>query len=200
MPPKRTPPDNPGGSADRFQRRENRDAVRESQEDAHDAAGGSAAAASSGNAAAISSGGDDDGVARRAEERARRAALLQHEVEEADADFNELVAKLSSLDDLFRNQLEEGRSLSDQAYARKMANVDKLHKEASDALQVWYEAHVDVNNIEDDLEILDAEHAKHFANINMLWEAISHSLNRARLENAPTYVRPPRSRTGSPSP
>ena len=57
MPPKPSPSANPDGSADRVQRREHRDAVRESQEEARAAAGGSAAAASSGDAAAISSSG-----------------------------------------------------------------------------------------------------------------------------------------------
>ena len=150
MPPKPSPSANPDGSADRDQRREHRDAVRESQEEARAAAGGSAAAASSGNAAAISSSGDDDDAAQRIAAEARLAAQLRQEVEDAAADLNESVASLSSLDDLFRTQLLAGRSLSSQAYDRKMANIDKLHKEASDALQVWYEANLDVSDADDE--------------------------------------------------
>ena len=164
------------------------------------AAGGSAAAASSGNAAAISSSGDDDdAAAQRIAAEARLAAQLRQEVEEAAADFTESVASLSSLDDLFRTQLLAGRSLSSQAYDRKMANIDKVHKEASDALQVWYEANLDVSDADEDVAAIEAEQAKRYANINTLWEAAAFSLDKTRV-NAPTYERPPRSRTGSSSP
>ena len=67
-----------------------------------------------------------------------------------------------------------------------MANADQLHKEASDALQVWYESFLDATNCNNQ-EAADAKHTKRHDNINMLWEAIVHILERHCHERAQAY-------------
>jgi hypothetical protein len=183
-------PNDDSGVSERQQRLDAREARRQSLEDPQGPAAEASATSSSGNAAAISSSGNDADAAHRAAEQARRTAQYAEEVDEASKDFSNLESNLDGFLNLVREQYSAGRSLSKLAFDRKMANADKLHKEASEALQVWFECYLDLTNNQG---AADAEYTKRLESIDRLWEAIERTLNRHHSERQPVYAPPRRS-------
>ena len=186
MPPKPTSDGPPQGlssaALERAARLRRLNAARESG-DAADAA------PSSGDAEQVSDAGDEDADANGADSAAaRRVARLLSDQREAHADLTTLVNNLDDLLQRSRTNLDEGRAISNMLFDRRMSEANTLHRDASDALQVWYDVSVDVAN--GNTDSVDPEYTTRHDSIADMWSAIEHTLRRHLETRAPRYEPP----------